>query len=75
MNATIVFRPTEDFFSEAFGSQYCKGLTYTLKPGNDRLARYLAEWVAKGMVTIDDPTVEKAGTQPAALGGVGEVTG
>lgn len=73
MSQPVTFIPTEDFFSEAFGSQYCKDMTYTIRPDNERLLRYATEWAKEGKVIIKEPNQPQPGTQPATLGGNGEV--
>jgi len=52
------FTPTEDFYSEEFQSQYCKGLTYYVTEARDAegnvvvspLAQKVEEWRAAGRV-------------------------
>ena len=70
MNTAIVFTPTEDFFSEAFDSQYCADLRYTAQPENRRLRAAVAEWVEQGKVRM---LPASSGTQPASMGGSGRV--
>jgi len=64
------FAPLVDFFSEAFDSRYCRGLRYTIRADNSRLASAVARWVAEGKVEI----VTGGTVLPRAkLGGTGKV--
>jgi hypothetical protein len=70
MERSIVFTPTQDFFSEAFDSHYCTGLRYTAHPDNPRLRAAVTEWVQQGKVTL---LPAGGGTQPASMGGIGSI--
>ena len=48
----IQFTPTRDFPSPEMRSLYLKGLTYTVRPGNAKLAYYVKEWLEAGLVEI-----------------------
>jgi hypothetical protein len=65
---TLVFTPTRDFFSEAFDSQYCRGLRYTAQSDNARLLAAVAQWVQDGTVTL---LPASDGAHPAQMGGAG----
>ena len=66
---TNVFTPLADFFSPDLQSGYCKGLTYTIRPGNERLAELATEWAAAGMIEF----VDAPATPTVRLSGVAEV--
>lgn len=65
------FVPLQDFFSPETASQYVKGMSYRVRPGNDGLARLARRWLAEGKVFVPE---ERPGTQDAAVGGVGTVS-
>lgn len=46
------FRALETFKSEEMRSTYMVGLSYTVRPGNDLLARHVAAWVSEGKVEV-----------------------
>ena len=46
------FKALETFRSEELRSTYQTGLSYTVRPGNDLLARHVAAWVSEGRVEI-----------------------
>ena len=52
MTIPYLFIPTQTFFSEAFGSQYTKGRTYTVRDGNTRLHEAVQQWAAEKKVQI-----------------------
>lgn len=54
------------FHSETLGCEYCKGMTYTVQPGNDRLADLAARWEADGRVQF-------VKAPAATVGGSGKV--
>ncbi len=62
----MIFTPNYDFYCEETGSQYCKGLTYTVKKGNKVLNRLVGVWLAKKVVS------EVAPASRASLTGTGE---
>lgn len=65
------FTPLEDFFSEELKSQYCVGLSYTVRPGNAKLAALVPKWISEGKVRQGGPD----GPAPIArVSGVGKVT-
>jgi hypothetical protein len=70
-NDSLVFIPTQDFFSEAFDSHYCQGLQYTAHPENSRLRDAVAQWSREGKVTTLVPAT--SGTSPAQMGGTGTI--
>ncbi len=46
------FKALGTFKSEEMRSTYVAGLSYTVRPGNDLLARHVAAWVSEGKVEI-----------------------
>ena len=44
------FTPKHDFWSEEMKSQYVAGLTYTIRPGNAKLAEAVGQWIDQGKV-------------------------
>lgn len=45
------FSPNYNFESKELGSSYCKDLIYTIRPGNEKLAKLVDEkWAPKGMI-------------------------
>jgi hypothetical protein len=44
------FVANQDFFSEEMQSAYTKGLRYTVREGNNKLAAEVAKWTARGLV-------------------------
>lgn len=46
------FQPTVTFFSNRFQSEYVKDLTYTVRPGNDRLNENVKQWIAQNKVRV-----------------------
>jgi hypothetical protein len=50
------FVPTKDFFSDEMGSQYVKGLPYTVRKGNTRLHEVAHKWEQQGLVTFTNLT-------------------
>jgi hypothetical protein len=65
------FTPTEDFFSEEMRSQYMKGLTYTVRPGDDALEKCVQKWMKDGKVSEGAAPVNATG--PAKVSGKGKV--
>lgn len=61
------FTALEDFWSDELQSQYCKGLSYRVRPGDDRLAGLVPKWIAEGKIA--------EGVVVTALGGSVEGTG
>ncbi len=64
----IHFRALETFDSEATRSTYVRGLTYTVRPGNELLARLVETWIGEDKVEIIRPP------DKARIGGHGKVT-
>jgi len=52
------FTPLKNFFSPELKSEYCLGLSYTVRPGNELLASLLPEWVDSGLVKLGGPDVQ-----------------
>ena len=50
------FKPVRDFECEELKSIYCKGLSYTVRQGNDKLRALVAQLVKDGKVRIYNPT-------------------
>lgn len=44
------FRCLRNFWSDTFKSQYVAAGVYSLRAGNDKLAKKLPEWIAAGKV-------------------------
>jgi hypothetical protein len=51
------FTPLKNFFSEELKSQYCVGLSYTVKPDKDhaKLAALVPKWIKQGLVRPGAP--------------------
>ncbi len=66
------FNALETFRSEEMRSTYMAGLSYTVRPGNDLLARHVAAWVSEGKVEVipEDAMTERK----ARVSGHGVVT-
>lgn len=62
------FTPTKSFWSADTKSQYEQGLSYTVRPGNEKLAKLVAKWATEGKVVTfaTDPTRSE-------VGGIGQV--
>lgn len=67
-----VFEAVTDFEHEESGSQYVTGLTYTIRPGNHRLAGLAATWLSEGKIKLLEGKASQAGHGQAT--GVGTVT-
>lgn len=67
------FTALQDFWCEELKSQYTKGMTYTVRAGNDRLAQFVTKWLAAGKVTLGAAAV--AATTDAEVRGSGTVEG
>jgi hypothetical protein len=65
------FTPLEDFFSDELRSQYCVGLSYTVREKDLVLQSLLPEWLEKGLVILGPPENAVA-QQVAGQGKVGE---
>lgn len=46
------FTPLEDFHDPDLRSDYCAGLTYTVRPGNTALAAKVEKWLTEGRVQV-----------------------
>lgn len=42
-------------------AQYVPGLSYTVRPGNDKLAAKIPEWIEEGKVVLGGPAAELEG--------------
>jgi hypothetical protein len=63
------FKALSNFYSDALLSHYCKGLYYTIRPGNDVLSREAEQWAKDGMIQfVDERPVG------AVMSGKGKVT-
>lgn len=60
------FTPVEDFDCPELGSVYCAGMTYTVRPGNEKLAAFVEQWVKDGWVRTEGKTTVR-------LAGKGEI--
>jgi len=48
----VRFKALETFRSEELRSTYQTGLSYTVRPGNDLLARHAKTWVSEGKIEV-----------------------
>jgi len=64
------FTPLKDFFSEETQSQYCVGLSYSVKddPAHARLATLVPKWVAEGKIRFGPPDEKAAAMHFAGAG-------
>ena len=63
----------QDFFSEELGSQYVKGLIYTVHDeAHGKLAELIPRWISQGRVKIIEQRAPGQ-AQPASMAGKGEV--
>lgn len=67
----IQFTPLKDFTSEELRSVYCAGLSYTIRPGNKKLAELVQVWLKEGKVRLGPPDVPM---ESAKVSGEGTVT-
>lgn len=67
----VHFTPIDDFSSDEFQSLYLKGMTYTIRPGNTRLAEAVERWLAEGKVRLGTPETPRA--DAAKITGAGAV--
>jgi hypothetical protein len=67
------FTPNKDFFSNELQSQYCVGLSYTVKDdaAHTKLAALLPQWIAEGKVRVGAPT--ETDNAKHHISGTGEV--
>lgn len=56
------FRVREDFFSEALQSHYCRGLLYTIRPGDSLLAESARIWLSEGKIEMVEGASRLVGT-------------
>jgi hypothetical protein len=60
------FTPLQDFFCEELRSQYCVGLSYTVRQADETLQALVPKWIAEGKVRQGAPdvpaTITVAGT-------------
>lgn len=50
MDTPIQFTPIKNFSDADLCSDYCVGLNYTVRPGNEKLAKKFEKWLAAGLV-------------------------
>lgn len=65
------FTPNKDFHDDELRSDYCVGLSYTVRPGNDVLAGKVADWLAEGLVRAGAPDTPKP--NEASVKGAGKI--
>jgi hypothetical protein len=68
----IQFRPLATFHSTEYECDYCEGMTYTIRAGNDKLAALVEQWIAEGKVEAVQTGPKSA--QPATLSATGTVS-
>jgi hypothetical protein len=61
------FRAEQDFFSPELMSSYVTGQLYTVRPGNDKLAQLVVQWLREGKVST------QPGVPSAVIAGKAEV--
>lgn len=54
----MTFVALTDFYSDELKSQYCKGLTYTIRPDNNALAVQAKRWANDGKI-LDTVVAQK----------------
>lgn len=71
------FSPNYNFESKELGSSYCKDLIYTIRPGNEKLAKLVDEkWAPKGMVRFVSAHPNQQALKSHQLGaGAGAIRG
>ena len=62
------FTPIKDFLSDEFQSQYCVGLSYTVRPEDQKLADLVPIWISEGKVKLGVPEAVLAETKVAGSG-------
>lgn len=60
------FTVLEDFFSKELKSQYCKGLSYNVRPADAVLAELVPQWVEEGKVRLGGVDTPPAGKNNGA---------
>ena len=67
------FTPLKNFHDDDLRSDYCVGLSYTVRPGNERLATKVEKWLAEGKVRVGNAdNIPQPGA--ASVKGIGKVT-
>ena len=61
MTETVRFRALRTFEEPALRSGYVEGLSYTVRPGDDLLRRFMMDWLDKGWVEEIDPDAKIIG--------------
>lgn len=64
------FTPLKNFASPELRSEYSVGLSYTVRPGNTKLAALVEKWLAEGKVRLGTPD---APLDKAKVSGAGKV--
>ena len=64
------FTPIKDFYSDEFQSQYCAGLSYTVRPEDKKLADLVPVWIAEGKVRLGVPETVLAEAKVAGSGDI-----
>ena len=57
------FTVVEEFFSPATNSHYIAGLSYTVRPEDDRLREMVVKWIADGKVIEGGPEATVVGKE------------
>jgi hypothetical protein len=57
----IVFTAQEDFFADETQSQYVKGLSYTIRDGDEKLAKAHTKWLRDGRIVLGGPAARISG--------------
>lgn len=65
------FTPLKNFKDEDLRSEYVRGLTYTVRPGNEVLAAKVQAWLLEGKVAIGEAPSQPA--NPARIKGKAKV--
>jgi hypothetical protein len=68
------FTALKDFHSDVFRCDYCAGLSYTVRDGNDKLAAEASKWEAEGLIEFTPETGRKAGAGSSGAAGRGTVS-
>lgn len=73
LNVTTHFVALTDFSSDEFKSQYLKGMSYKVRPGNEKLAKAVEQWIADGKVQLSGVTTGAQGLpEQAQIDGKGD---
>lgn len=67
----VSFTPLESFSDEDLRSAYVVGFNYTVRPGNERLAKKVSEWLEAGKVRLG--TADGTNSARASVKGSGFV--